>query len=81
MSETDDLDRLRPDIAEEAALDERAEPDLAAGDRTEADAAEQRAAVDETGDRVGGAPMPDDANEADVAEQRREVPVDEDDYR
>ncbi|NVI91105.1 hypothetical protein HUX53_28490 [Actinomadura sp. BRA 177] len=72
---------MRPDTAEEAALDERAEPDPAAGDRNEADAAEQGAAVAETDDRVERAPMPDDANEADVAEQRREVPVDEDDYR
>ncbi len=80
MSETDDLDRLRPDTAEEAALDERAEP------------APRRATATRPTPPSGGRgrrdrrprrtrPMPDDANEADVAEQRREVPVDEDDYR
>ncbi|QKW34354.1 hypothetical protein HUT06_10205 [Actinomadura sp. NAK00032] len=47
----------------------------------EADAAEQRAALDEAADGPGAAPLPDEANEADAAEQRREVPVDEDDYR
>ncbi|NKZ07021.1 hypothetical protein HGB48_25250 [Actinomadura latina] len=63
------------------ALDERAERAPVPDEANEADAAEQRAAIDEADDRVEGAPMPDDANEADVAEQRREVPVDEDDYR
>ncbi|MFB4310510.1 hypothetical protein [Actinomadura sp. GTD37] len=47
----------------------------------EADAAEQRAALDEEDGRAERAPMPDDANAADVAEQRREVRLDEDDYR
>ncbi|MGW5412895.1 hypothetical protein [Actinomadura geliboluensis] len=51
-------------------------------DANEADAAEQRAALDETVDGPGtAAPLPEEANEADAAEQRREVPVDEDDYR
>lgn len=36
----------------------------------EADAFEQRVALDEAGDPVGAAPMPDDANAADAAEQR-----------
>lgn len=48
----------------------------------EADAAEQRAVLDEEpGNREWSAQMPDDVNEADAAEQRREVPLDEDDYR
>ncbi|MEU8341260.1 hypothetical protein SAMN05443665_10103 [Actinomadura meyerae] len=46
----------------------------------EADAAEQRAALDEVADGPVAAPLPDEANEADAAEQRLEVPVDEDDY-
>lgn len=50
-------------------------------DANEADAAEQRAVLDEENDRVDRAPMPDDANEADAAEQRREIRLDEDDYR
>lgn len=50
-------------------------------DANEADAAEQRAALDETDDGTAAGPLPDDVNEADAAEQWREVPVDEDDYR
>lgn len=50
-------------------------------DANEADAAEQRAALDGTGGGTAGGPLPDEVNEADAAEQRREVPVDEDDYR
>ncbi|MES9538326.1 hypothetical protein AB0C21_24055 [Spirillospora sp. NPDC049024] len=46
----------------------------------EADAAEQRAVLDEEGGVERG-PIPDDANEADAAEQRLEVRLDEDDYR
>jgi hypothetical protein len=46
----------------------------------EADAAEQRAVLDEE-DGVEPGPIPDDANEADAAEQRLEVRLDEDDYR
>ncbi|SNS08226.1 hypothetical protein [Actinomadura mexicana] len=49
-------------------------------DANEADAAEQRAALDEE-ERVEAGPIPEDANEADAAEQRREVRLDEDDYR
>ncbi|GGT86790.1 MULTISPECIES: hypothetical protein [Actinomadura] len=50
-------------------------------DANEADAAEQRAALDEEEERVERGPIPEDANEADAAEQRREVRLDEDDYR
>ncbi|MEV4006503.1 hypothetical protein [Actinomadura sp. NPDC049753] len=49
-------------------------------DANEADAAEQRAALDDE-ERVERGPIPDDANEADAAEQQREVRLDEDDYR
>ncbi|MFG2090672.1 MULTISPECIES: hypothetical protein [unclassified Spirillospora] len=68
MSETDDLEQPAPDGASEA---------------DEADAAEQRAALDEEEERPREwyAQMPDDVNEADVVEQRFEVPLDEDDYR
>ncbi|NDU76103.1 hypothetical protein GWI34_26245 [Actinomadura sp. DSM 109109] len=47
----------------------------------EADAAEQRAAVDDEEERVDTGPVPVEANEADAAEQRLEVRLDEDDYR
>ncbi|MBE1534363.1 hypothetical protein [Actinomadura algeriensis] len=51
-------------------------------DTPEADAAEQRAALDGTEDRPDTAPRVSmDADEADTAEQSREVPIDEDDYR
>ncbi|MFD0901122.1 hypothetical protein [Actinomadura sediminis] len=51
-------------------------------DAPEADAAEQRAVLDESEDLPEPAPrVPMDANEADAAEQSREVPFDEDDYR
>ncbi|MFI0373278.1 hypothetical protein ACH35V_35920 [Actinomadura sp. 1N219] len=71
MSETDDLEPPAPD---EAAGEVR--------EANEADAAEQRAALDEDeGPREWFAQVPDDVNEADVAEQRREVRLDEDDYR
>ncbi|MFI0483816.1 hypothetical protein [Actinomadura sp. 9N215] len=72
MSETDDLEQPAPDTAE---ID-------TAGEANEADAAEQRAAIDEDeGPREWFAQVPDDVNEADAAEQRREVRLDEDDYR
>ncbi|TDD86992.1 hypothetical protein E1293_08560 [Actinomadura darangshiensis] len=72
MSETDDLEQPPPDDVGGGG---------AATEANEADAAEQRAGLDEADDRVDRAPMPDDANEADAAEQRREVRLDEDDYR
>ncbi|MFV2178184.1 hypothetical protein ACFHW2_16160 [Actinomadura sp. LOL_016] len=51
-------------------------------DTPEADAAEQRAGLDEDADRPDPAPRVSmDADEADTAEQSREVPFDEDDYR
>ena len=70
MSETDDLGPSAP----------------AAGEADEADAAEQRTLLDEEFDegarpREWEARVPDDVNEADVVEQRYEVPLDEDDYR
>ncbi|MEU8799651.1 hypothetical protein [Spirillospora sp. NPDC048819] len=70
MSETDDLDPPAPGGADTA------------GEANEADAAEQRAALDEDErPREWYAQVPDDVNEADVVEQRFEVPLDEDDYR
>lgn len=67
MSETDDRD---PGIDE---------PNVEA---PEADAAEQRAVLDEEeGPREWFAQIPDLANEADVVDQLYEVPLDEDDYR
>lgn len=50
-------------------------------DTPEADAAEQRAVLDDESDRPDDPRVPMDANEADAAEQSREVPYDEDDYR
>jgi hypothetical protein len=44
------------------------------------DAEEQRRAVAENGDETP-ADLPLDVDEADAAEQRREVKLDEDDYR
>ncbi|MFS2295373.1 MAG: hypothetical protein FWJ90_22185 [Actinomadura sp.] len=66
MSETDDRD---PGIDETSV------------DVPEADAAEQRAALEEEGTREWFAQMPDLASEADVVDQHYEVPLDEDDYR
>ncbi|TDC78181.1 hypothetical protein [Actinomadura sp. 7K507] len=79
MSETDDLEPSAPGPA---------------GEANEADAAEQRALLDDglgegrdegvdEGERPRewDAQVPDDVNEADVVEQRYEVPLDEDDYR
>ncbi|XRQ12066.1 hypothetical protein ACN3XK_14590 [Actinomadura welshii] len=69
MSETDDLE---PSLSE---TDQAAEAN-------EADAAEQRAALDEPErPREWSARLPDEVNEADAVEQRYEVPLDEDDYR
>lgn len=73
MSETDDLEPPAPDRAGSVGD---------TGEASEADAAEQRAALDEDeGPREWFAQVPDDVNEADVAEQRREVRLDEDEYR
>ncbi|MFE7059149.1 hypothetical protein ACFVAO_28470 [Streptomyces californicus] len=47
----------------------------------EADAAEQRADVRPQDDEGAGDVDPATANEADMAEQRRVIPLDEDDYR
>lgn len=67
MSETDDRDPLAPG----GGIDEA----------NEADAAEQAAVLDEGNPtREWYAQLPDDVNEADVVEQRFEVPLDEDDY-
>ncbi|GAA1868093.1 hypothetical protein [Actinomadura bangladeshensis] len=62
MSETEDTGRAAP-VPDEA---------------NEADAAEQRAALDEYG-AAEGAPLPEDANDADAAEQR--AALDEEDQR
>ncbi|MFI0411111.1 hypothetical protein [Actinomadura sp. 3N508] len=71
MSETDDLEQPPPENAADTARE-----------ANEADAAEQRAALDdEAGPREWFAQVPDEVNEADAAEQRREVRLDEDDYR
>lgn len=52
------------------------------GEANEADAAEQRAVLDEDdAAREWSGRLPDDADEADAAEQRREVRLDEDEYR
>lgn len=60
---------------------ESAEPRTPGPEAPEADAAEQRTDVRPEGDE----PVEDadlaTANEADVAEQRRVIPLDEDDYR
>ncbi|MDL4819031.1 hypothetical protein [Actinomadura opuntiae] len=75
MSETDDLRREPPeDDASDAA---------GTGDANEADRAEQLAGLDEDGDAAAEWPgqVPMDVNEADAAEQHREIPLDEDDYR
>ncbi|TDB85746.1 hypothetical protein E1264_20215 [Actinomadura sp. KC216] len=75
MSETDDLEPPPPENDADADAD-------AVREANEADAAEQRAALDdEAGPREWFAQVPDDVNEADAAEQRREVRLDEDDYR
>ncbi|MFJ7325231.1 hypothetical protein ACIQVN_03140 [Streptomyces cyaneofuscatus] len=60
---------------------ESTEPDTPGPEAPEADAAEQRTDVRPEGDeQVEGADLAT-ANEADVAEQRRVIPLDEDDYR
>ncbi|PCG81325.1 hypothetical protein CIB93_35970 [Streptomyces sp. WZ.A104] len=57
------------------------EPDGAGPEAPEADFAEQRADIrPEDDERVEGFD-PATANEADVAEQSRVIPLDEDDYR
>ncbi|TYK49126.1 hypothetical protein [Actinomadura decatromicini] len=74
MSETDDLE-TPSDAVEDAA------EDVAVAEANEADAAEQRAALDDDAPREWSAQLPDEANEADAAEQLREVRLDEDEYR
>ncbi|MEU9673261.1 MULTISPECIES: hypothetical protein [Streptomyces] len=60
---------------------EGAEPDEPGAEAPEADAAEQRADVrPEHDERAEGVDLAT-ANEADVAEQHRVIPLDEDDYR
>ncbi|HEY8482900.1 MAG TPA: hypothetical protein VIL71_24045 [Spirillospora sp.] len=75
MSETGDLDPVVPGAAgpgDEAEVNEA----------DEADTAEQRAVLDADERPLEWfAQIPDDVNEADVVEQRYEVPLDEDDYR
>ncbi|MEU5283780.1 hypothetical protein AB0G97_07125 [Streptomyces sp. NPDC020755] len=60
---------------------ENAEPEAAGPEAPEADAAEQRTDVLPEDDERAESVDPDTANEADVAEQRRVIPLDEDDYR
>ncbi len=60
---------------------ESAEPDGPGPEAPEADAAEQRADVRPEYDERAENVDPAAANEADVAEQRRVIPLDEDDYR
>ncbi|MFD4028887.1 hypothetical protein ACFWRV_36060 [Streptomyces sp. NPDC058576] len=60
---------------------ESAQPDAPGPEAPEADAAEQRADVRPEGDERAESVDPAAANEADVAEQRRAIPLDEDDYR
>ncbi|MGW7095267.1 hypothetical protein [Streptomyces sp. NPDC054874] len=60
---------------------EHAEPEEAGPEAPEADAAEQRTDVRPKDDERAESVDPDTANEADVAEQRRVIPLDEDDYR
>ncbi|RFS84902.1 hypothetical protein D0T12_15455 [Actinomadura spongiicola] len=75
MSEIDDLEPPVPGDADPAEAAEIGRAD-------EADAAEQLAAIDEEETpREWFAQLPDDVDEADAAEQRRVVPLDEDDYR
>ncbi|MEU5368555.1 hypothetical protein ABZ362_06135 [Streptomyces sp. NPDC005951] len=60
---------------------EDAEPDEPGPEAPEADAAEQRADVRPEHDEGAEGVDPAAANEADVVEQRRVIPLDEDDYR
>ncbi len=60
---------------------ESAEADAPGPEAPEADAAEQRADVRPEDDERAESVDPAAANEADVAEQRRVIPLDEDDYR
>ncbi|WP_411083161.1 hypothetical protein [Streptomyces sp. cmx-18-6] len=60
---------------------ENTEPDAPGPEAPEADAAEQRTDVRPEADEPVGGVDPGAADEADVAEQRRVVPLDEDDYR
>ncbi|ARF75074.1 hypothetical protein ACIOD0_32685 [Kitasatospora albolonga] len=60
---------------------ENAEPDTPGPEAPEADAVEQRTDIrPEDDEEVGNLDLAT-ANEADVAEQRRVIPLDEDDYR
>lgn len=60
---------------------ENPEPATPGPETPEADAVEQRTDVRPEDDEQADSPGPDTANEADVAEQRRVIPLDEDDYR
>ncbi|MEV4878586.1 hypothetical protein [Streptomyces cyaneofuscatus] len=60
---------------------EDAEPDTPGPEAPEADAAEQRTDIRPETDEPVESVDPATANEADVAEQRRVIPLDEDDYR
>ncbi|MET8880303.1 hypothetical protein [Streptomyces rubiginosohelvolus] len=60
---------------------ESAEPDEPGPEAPEADTAEQRADVRPEHDERAESVDPAAANEADVVEQRRVIPLDEDDYR
>ncbi|MBV7244413.1 hypothetical protein [Streptomyces sp. MW-W600-10] len=60
---------------------ENAEPEETGPEAPEADAAEQRADIRPEDDEQAENIDPATANEADVAEQRRVIPLDEDDYR
>lgn len=60
---------------------EDTEPDTPGPEAPEADAAEQRTDIRPEADEPVKSVDPTTANEADVAEQRRVIPLDEDDYR
>ncbi|MEI7034536.1 hypothetical protein [Streptomyces pratensis] len=60
---------------------ERTEPEAPGHEAPEADAAEQRTEVRPEDDEQDASVDPATANPADVAEQNRVVPLDEDDYR
>lgn len=60
---------------------ENAEQDAPGPEAPEADAAEQRTDIRPEDDERAESVDPAAANEADVAEQSRVVPLDEDDYR
>ncbi|WP_340558216.1 hypothetical protein [Streptomyces sp. GSL17-111] len=76
-------DPIEPETFEDTVNDDDIRPttDEPGTETPEADAAEQRTEVREPQDGPSAAPIPDDVNPADAAEQARVVELDEDDYR